>query len=214
MYGIMNKENKKLVVESLFIKEAFKRNLSLSEFLVLLYFDNSFDSIFDVANVSKTLMMSEEEVLNAFSSLLEKNLIKVDATPNQFGKVIEKINLDNYYYGINSSDLKKDSKKTSSKEDIFSTFESKLGRTLSQMDYEIIKAWLENGSSEELVLEALDEALNNGVASLRYIDKIVYEWKKKGYKTVDDVKNHSKKNGEGTVLGKDVLDYNWLDEDE
>ncbi len=210
----MNKENKKLVVESLFIKEAFKRNLSLSEFLVLLYFDNSFDSIFDVANVSKTLMMSEEEVLNAFSSLLEKNLIKVDATPNQFGKVIEKINLDNYYYGINSSDLKKDSKKTSSKEDIFSTFESKLGRTLSQMDYEIIKAWLENGSSEELVLEALDEALNNGVASLRYIDKIVYEWKKKGYKTVDDVKNHSKKNGEGTVLGKDVLDYNWLDEDE
>ncbi len=210
----MNKDNKKLVVESLFIKEAFKRNLSLSEFLVLLYFDNSFDSIFDVANVSKTLMMSEEEVLNAFSSLLEKNLIKVDATPNQFGKVIEKINLDNYYYGINSSDLKKDSKKTSSKEDIFSTFESKLGRTLSQMDYEIIKAWLENGSSEELVLEALDEALNNGVASLRYIDKIVYEWKKKGYKTVDDVKNHSKKNGEGTVLGKDVLDYNWLDEDE
>ena len=210
----MNKENKKLVVESLFIKEAFKRNLSLSEFLVLLYFDNSFDSIFDVANVSKTLMMSEEEVLNAFSSLLEKNLIKVDATPNQFGKVIEKINLDNYYYGINSSDLKKDSKKVSSKEDIFSTFESKLGRTLSQMDYEIIKAWLENGSSEELVLEALDEALNNGVASLRYIDKIVYEWNKKGYKTVEDVKNHSKKNGEGTVLGKDVLDYNWLDEDE
>jgi len=210
----MNKDNKKLVVESLFIKEAFKRNLSLSEFLVLLYFDNSFDSIFDVANVSKTLMMSEEEVLNAFSSLLEKNLIKVDATPNQFGKVIEKINLDNYYYGINSSDLKKDSKKISSKEDIFSTFESKLGRTLSQMDYEIIKAWLENGSSEELVLEALDEALNNGVASLRYIDKIVYEWKKKGYKTVEDVKNHSKKNGEGTVLGKDVLDYNWLDEDE
>ena len=210
----MNKENKKLVVESLFIKEAFKRNLSLSEFLVLLYFDNSFDSIFDVANVSKTLMMSEEEVLNAFSSLLEKNLIKVDATPNQFGKVIEKINLDNYYYGINSSDLKKDSKKVSSKDDIFSTFESKLGRTLSQMDYEIIKAWLENGSSKELVLEALDEALNNGVASLRYIDKIVYEWNKKGYKTVEDVKNHSKKNGEGTVLGKDVLDYNWLDEDE
>ncbi len=210
----MNKDNKKLVVESLFIKEAFKRNLSLSEFLVLLYFDNSFDSIFDVANVSKTLMMSEEEVLNAFSSLLEKNLIKVDATPNQFGKVIEKINLDNYYYGINSSDLKKDSKKQNSKDDIFSTFESKLGRTLSQMDYEIIKAWLENGSSEELVLEALDEALNNGVASLRYIDKIVYEWNKKGYKTVEDVKNHSKKNGEGTVLGKDVLDYNWLDEDE
>ena len=45
-------------------------------------------------------------------------------------------------------------------------------------------------------------------------DKIFYEWNKKGYKTVEDVKNHSKKNGEGTVLEKDVIDYNWLDEDE
>ena len=82
------------------------------------------------------------------------------------------------------------------------------------MDYEIIKAWLENGSSEELVLEALDEALNNGVASLRYIDKIVYEWNKRGFKTVDDIKKHSKKDADGPVLEKDVIDYNWLDEDE
>ena len=43
----MFKDNKKLVAETIFIKEALKENLSLNEFLLLLYFDNSFDS-FDI----------------------------------------------------------------------------------------------------------------------------------------------------------------------
>ena len=47
------------------------------------------------------------------------------------------------------------------------------------MEYEIINAWLLKGFSEELVLGALKEAVYNGVSSLRYIDKILFEWQKK-----------------------------------
>ena len=28
-----------------------------------------------------------------------------------------------------------------------------------------------------------------GVCSLRYIDKVLYEWNRKGYKTIDEVNN-------------------------
>ena len=49
---------------------------------------------------------------------------------------------------------------------------------LSPMEYEIIKAWLDNDMSEELIKEALKEATFNGVSNLRYIDKILYEWGK------------------------------------
>ena len=66
----MFKDNKKLVAETIFIKEALKLNLSLNEFLLLLYFDNSYDSIFDIALLSKTLNMSEEQILQAYGSLL------------------------------------------------------------------------------------------------------------------------------------------------
>ncbi len=41
------------------------------------------------------------------------------------------------------------------------------------MEYEIIGAWVEKGFKEQLILEALKEAVYNGVTSLRYIDKIL-----------------------------------------
>ena len=96
----MFKDNKKLVAETIFIKEALKLNLSLNEFLLLLYFDNSYDSIFDIALLSKTLNMSEEQILQAYGSLMAKKLIKVVAIKDGYGKVIEKVSLDNFYNEI------------------------------------------------------------------------------------------------------------------
>ena len=55
----MFKDNKKFVAETIFIKEALKLNLSLNEFLLLLYFDNVFDEVFDMKVVSKCLNMKE-----------------------------------------------------------------------------------------------------------------------------------------------------------
>ena len=84
------------------------------------------------------------------------------------------------------------------------------------MEYEIIKAWLNNNISEELIREALKEAVFNGVSNLRYIDKILYEWGKLGIKTKEDVeknrkKHNSKKNKEKVDID---IDWNWFDEGE
>ena len=61
----MNKDNKKFVVETLFLKEALKYNLTLKEFLILMYFDNDYDLVFDVKKVSKAICLSEEDTLKA-----------------------------------------------------------------------------------------------------------------------------------------------------
>ena len=207
----MFKDNKKLVAETIFIKEALKENLSLNEFLLLLYFDNSFDLVFDIKVVAKTLNMSEEQVLEAYSSLMKKKLIKVKAEEDGYGKVIEKVCLDNFYNEI-KTDVK-NSEIESSKEDIFSIFESNFGRSLSPMDYEIINAWIDKGFSEELVIAALNEAVYNGVPNLRYIDKVLYEWNRKGYKTVDDVNNRFKEDKQNDKLFEtSVLNFDWLNE--
>ena len=207
----MFKDNKKLVAETIFIKEALKENLSLNEFLLLLYFDNSFDLVFDIKVVAKTLNMSEEQVLEAYSSLMKKKLIKVKAEKDGYGKVIEKVCLDNFYNEI-KTDVK-NSEIESSKEDIFSIFESNFGRSLSPMDYEIINAWIDKGFSEELVIAALNEAVYNGVPNLRYIDKVLYEWNRKGYKTVNDVNNKFKEdNSNDKLFETSVLNFDWLNE--
>ena len=66
----MFKDNKKLVVETMFIGETLKLNLSLKEFLVLLYFDNIYDEVFDMKIVAKTLNMKEEVFTQKISNLL------------------------------------------------------------------------------------------------------------------------------------------------
>ena len=105
------------------------------------------------------------------------------------------------------------------KTDIFKTFEQELGRTISSMELELINGWLSNGTSEELVLGALREAVYNGVTSFKYIDRIIYEWEKKGFKTMDDVSKHlmsrreSKSSNESiNKKEQEVADYDWVNE--
>ena len=97
----------------------------------------------------------------------------------------------------------------------FDFIEKEFGRTLSPTEYEIIKAWIEGGNSDSLIMEAVREATFNGVSNLRYIDKILYEWGKKGLKTKEDVEKNRKsfrKNEEGDI-NEELFDYNWFEDD-
>lgn len=206
----MFKDNKKLVAETVFIKEALKLNLSLNEFLLLLYFDNSYDQIFDISVLSKTLNMSEEQILTAYGLLISKKLIKVSAEKDGYGKVIEKVSLDNFYDEIKIEYKNKITE--TKKEDIYTIFEKEFGRTLSSMDYEIINAWIDNGFSEELVIAALKEAVYNGVPNLRYIDKVLYEWNRKGIKNPTDIKKQLESVPEAPMYESSIMDFDWLNE--
>ena len=81
------------------------------------------------------------------------------------------------------------------------------------MEYEIINGWLEKGFSEELVLGALKEAVYNGVSSLRYIDRILYEWQKKGYHNMTEVEAGLTSNRPKEEKGMQLFDYNWLEDE-
>jgi DNA replication protein len=97
-------------------------------------------------------------------------------------------------------------------ESIFNIIEREFARTLSPMETEIIKAWLNSSYNTDLIKEAIKEATFNGVSNLRYIDKIIYEWNKKGYKTVEDVINNKFKKEKEDNKDKYFFEYNWLDE--
>ena len=78
-------------------------------------------------------------------------------------------------------------------------------------------AWISKWFSEDLILAALNEAIKNNAPSLRYIDKILFEWGKKGYKSVDDIKKYNRVDEITYKKEKEfetrVFDYNWLDDD-
>ena len=47
---------------------------------------------------------------------------------------------------------------------------------------------------------------------MRYIDTVLHEWKRKGYKTMDDVKNNIIK--KETEKNDEIFDFDWLNDDE
>lgn len=203
--------NKKYVTNSLFIKKALELELSLKEFLMLTYFDNDYHSFFNIEELSENLGIPLEEAYQIFNSLLSKKLISVETKKDMEGRMIETISLGAFYDLISND--KKEEKKKVQETDLYGVFEKEFGRTISSMEVEIINAWLEKDYSQELIIGALKEAVYNGVCKLNYIDKILYEWSKKGFKTMNDVKNYMENKTEKTEK-KELFDYDWVNNDE
>lgn len=198
-------------VSSIIIEELVKQKLNLSEFLIIVYFLNEDNKIFDIVNMNKRLGLSEKEILESFNTLVTKKLISLDVKNDKSNHMVETISLEGIYRLVNIS--LNEEKQEEEKENIFDIFEKEFNRKLTPMEYEIVNAWLENDTSEELILGALRESIYNGVKSFRYIDKIIYEWGKKGFKTMDDVKNHINNKARESKQ-EELFDYDWLDDNE
>ena len=119
----------------------------------------------------------------------------------------ETINYDSLYEKL-AFTLNQTEEKTET--NLYSTFETEFARTLSPMEYEIINSWKDNGCTDELIMLALKEATYNGVSNLRYIDKIIYEWSKKGIRTKEDVEKNKKQFISNKTDKKELFDYDWL----
>lgn len=186
---------KNFVISGTIIKNIKKLNISLNEFLLLIYFINV-DNKLDILNIKKYLDLTEEEIIFLYSELIKKGLIEM--VINKDNKIIEEsVSLEPLYNKI----LLNTEKETS--QDIYSKFESEFGRTLSPIEYEIINNWVNNNISEDMIVKALKEAVLNGVSNLKYIDKILTEWTKKGIKNSN---NNERK--------EELFDYDWLNENE
>jgi DNA replication protein len=71
--------------------------------------------------------------------------------------------------------------------DIFTVFEREFGRPLSPIECERIVKWVdEDQFAKELIIEALKQAVLIGKFSMMYIDRILFEWKKKNIRTIHD----------------------------
>ena len=202
---------KNYVINSYFLKEVLKKNLNLNEMLLLMYFVNSEIKTLDIPVIQKEIFLSQKDILEAFNTLVLKNIIELKVHTDNAGKIEEKVSLDNFYLGM--SEKINDEIKEEKKENIYEVFQCELERSLTPMEYEIINAWLDNNASEELILGALKEAVYNGVRSFRYIDKIIYEWSKKGFKTMNDVNNHLA-NKIKVTKQEELFDYDWLGEND
>ena len=186
-----------------------KLGLNELELVIIMYILNDSDTNYNPKKISNDLDIDVKKILEVINNLVEKGflsveLIKVNNVRN------EVINLDLMYEKLAFIVMKKDIKRETS---IFETYETELGRALSPTEYEIINSWLASGYSEELILLALKEAVYNGVSNFRYIDRIIFEWAKKGIKNKEDVERN-RKEFKKSKENKELFDYDWLNDRE
>lgn len=214
---MINLLKEKSIIIPIYIYKLYPRlNIDLETFMFLMYLYNSGDKIiFDAHKISEEFGVTLEKVLSYVDKLSNNKLINFCIIKNDKGISEEYISLEYFYEKLslllmdsNSNDTDNNSKT------IFELIEREFGRVLSPMEYEIIKAWTENNISNELIEEAVKEAIFNGVTNLRYIDKILYEWQKKGIKNKHDVEENRQRFKKEKPEKMEVFEYNWLEDDE
>ncbi len=207
-------KDKNYVLPEYLLKNYKNIGLNSDELLFMIYLINIEKPI--VCNYklfSESLNMNEKDILILINNLKEKGMINVELKKNIESKLEEYINLDNFFNKLfmtfieKTEDIKEES-------NIYAVFEKELGRTLSPIEYELINGWLECNYKEEIILSALKEAVFNGVNNFRYIDKILFEWNKKGIDTLDKIEKNKKDFKKENIEEVTVPDYDWLNEDE
>lgn len=193
------------------------KNLKINEkeLIVLIYMLNEKDNLFNPGKISEELNLKLPEVLEIIEKLNSADLITISTEKNN-GVLEEVIDLTNFYKKIAYLVINKEQVEEvneSKKTNIYDDFEREFGRTLSPIEYELISGWLDNEFTEEIILCALKEAVFNGVSNLRYIDKILYEWKKKGINTKEAVLKDKENFKKNTTKKTEMFDYDWLNEE-
>ena len=158
------------------------------------------------------LDMDRVKVMTLISNLMSKNIISLEMIKNG-RKTEEYISLSLMYEKLlNIVKDVGDDDNVKIDNSIFSVFENELGKLLSPMQVEKIKEWIKTYKNEELIIMALQETVMNGVNNFNYIDAILNEWNKKGYRNKEDIiksKNIYKEKKKSKI---EYIDMDWLND--
>jgi DNA replication protein len=120
----------------------------------------------------------------------------------------------------NSKEVNKKAEET----DLYTCFEKEFGRPLSPFECESLGMWMDDDHHDPIIIKAaLREAVMSGKLNFRYIDRILFEWKKNGIKTIEQAKSQGlkfrQKQGQNRSVQEEshpssasVPFYNWLEQ--
>lgn len=231
-------EQKNVSIPSLFFKMYKEIGIHDDEALILLHLlafqleDHEFPT---PAMLEERCQCSQNEISVHLQHLIQKGLLELKQDVDANGIVFEKFSLYPVWERILSKLEQQETVQNIQLEkiderSIFTMLEQELGRLLSPIEIETVSMWMDQDQhTPEIIKEAIKEAVLAGKSSLRYIDRILFEWKKKKLKTVDQVHQHSEKFRQHTIKPNaaskqvDKVEaaaqpksgfYNWLDERE
>ena len=142
--------------------------------VLLIDFMNEHHQEIDLEGLSNKLNKSQDELDRVLSTLCARSYLSIFPTSNG-----SKWSLN----GLFEADRERSVKVMD--RSLFDTFESEFGRPLSEREMEKLNEWVKS-THKKLIIYALRQASLDEKLSFPYIDKIISNWKTKGY-TADNI---------------------------
>ena len=202
------------IVIPLYILKYFKKlNLTMDEFVFLMYLYNRQDNLdFNPEKIAEDLNYDIMEVMGYISVLTDKGYLKLEVLKSENNMLEEVIKLDSFYEKISTLLINSETNKEN--ENIYSYIEKELGRTLNSVEIKTIEGWINSNIALDLIKEAIKNALNMGVYSLKYVDKMLLDWQSNGIRMVEDLNKENNKEETDETLDFETEDWDWLDDEE
>ena len=196
------------------------RDMSLSEEHVMIILMTDYcliqgDRLVTADLLSLKMTLDYKKIDQLFAELMNKGLINLvteeDGLMSTSITGLKELLIDAYVRTY-IKDKTKPEKTEKSNDNLIAIFETEFGRPLSYLEIQTIRKWFEEGYQESQILNALKTATGAKVKNIRYIDKILLEWRQQeereseGYTTITD---KWRKDIEESM--KKIADINWVD---
>ncbi|MEG2250871.1 MAG: DnaD domain protein [Bacilli bacterium] len=206
---------KDIVVPSILFYNKNLIGINYEELYFLEYLINTTNNEFDISKICSELNEKPKVIIKVLNDLEEKKLISVDTVKeNDDNRQI--INLDELYKKLTYLIVEEEDIIETPKVDIKKEFEQAFKRDLIAREKKIIDAWKMVGYSDDFVLAGLKEAIYNGQINLTYVDTILDNWDKQGFKTEEDILKSKTINTETIEITEPLVEidesYDWMNE--
>lgn len=177
---------------------------------------------------AERMTLTASECSERLSFLIQRGYVSIIEGENSDGIRYEKYSLqplqekivDQFLQQRKQQDiLKRQEKET----DLYTVFEQEFGRPLSPFECESLAMWLDEDQQDPAIIKiALREAVITGKLNFRYIDRILFEWKRNGIRTVEQAEDQARsfrlhQRQQTTKQKKEsppkkIPFYNWLEQ--
>ncbi|RFU68464.1 DnaD domain protein [Peribacillus saganii] len=217
-----------ILVPSFLLSHYKTLGLNESELMLLLQLQNFSEqgNMFPTpAEISARMTFTEAECLFFLQKLIQKGFIIIEE------QITDSIRHESYSLEpmqvkiincfLSEQNHKESEQVKQEEESLYTVFEKEFGRPLSPFECETLAMWMDDDAHKpEIIKAALKEAVISAKLNFRYIDRILFEWKKNGIKTVEQAKRqgekfrvHQKRGRKPeTAVITDVPFYNWLEQ--
>jgi DNA replication protein len=221
-------QQKHLSIPSLLLEHYTDLQLDEYEFVAILHIQSFLDGgdAFPTPQLlSERMSINLDECAKLIGALVKKKLLAIENRLDDTGVFYENYTLEPLWAALirlleqKGRDVQTKTQKKQEGE-LYQQFEQEFARPLSPIEAETLSMWLdEDKHSAELISAALREAVVSGKLNFRYIDRILFEWKRNSIKTVEDAKAHSErfrkksapKPRKETANTQDIPGFHWLE---